>query len=333
MASGTLIANLHTDARSFVVLAGHVFAYDRGDAARRAAAEDHARAHAVPDALRRRAPSGARALERHPQDPRDLHLRDADVLADLALREVLDEAQVEDAVLARRERAHAAAHDVAALDEPERRALAADRLAERARLAVGAAGGVLERRRPRRRGELEAGEHALDAELGVVGELLRRRRAAVARGELLDRAGQRQHALLVAAGHLHRPRVVAVVALELADDRRDRVRGELAAALGVEALDGAQQADARDLDEVVERLGAAAVAAGEAAGERHEALDELVAGAEVAEACVPAEQALDARIARLGGAGQRVPARRRRDSGLSGDRTDLQVTSGERRIA
>src|SRR3954471_3353280 len=219
-----------------------------------------------PRRLPRRAGPGARALERRAQDPRDLHLRDADVLADLALREVLDEAQVEDAVLARRERADAARHDVAALDERDRRVLAADRLAERARLAVGAAGGVLEGRRPRRRGAVGGREHALEAEVGVVGELLRRRRAAVARGELLDRARQRQHALLVAAGHLHRPRLVAVVALELADDRRDRVRGELAAALGVEALDGAQQADARDLDEVVERLGAAAVAAGGGGG-------------------------------------------------------------------
>src|SRR3954451_17986816 len=102
--------------------------------------------------LPRRAPSGARALERHAQDPRDLHLRDADMLADLALREVLDEAQVEDAVLARRERAHAAAHDVAALDEPERRVLAADRLAQRARLPVRAGGGGLQGRPGRRRG-------------------------------------------------------------------------------------------------------------------------------------------------------------------------------------
>src|SRR4051794_21283656 len=269
--------------------------------------------------LRRRPRSGARALERGAQDPRDLHLRDPDVLADLALREVLDEAQVQDAMLARREPAHAARHRVAALDERDRPVLAADRLAERARLAVGAAGGVLERRRPRRGGELEAGEDVLDAQAAVVGELLRRRRAAVARGQLLDRSGEGEHALLVAAGHLHRPRVVAVVALQLADDGRDRVRGELATALGVEALDRAQQADARDLDEVVERLGAAAVAARQAAGERHEALDELVAGGEVAEARVAAEQALDARTARLGGAGQRVPARRRPDSGLSGD--------------
>jgi hypothetical protein len=43
-------ADLHTDARSFVVFAGRVFAYDRGDAAGRAAAEAHGRARGVPDA-------------------------------------------------------------------------------------------------------------------------------------------------------------------------------------------------------------------------------------------------------------------------------------------
>ena len=43
-------ADLHTDARSFVVFAGRVFAYDRGDAAGRAAAEAHGRARGVPEA-------------------------------------------------------------------------------------------------------------------------------------------------------------------------------------------------------------------------------------------------------------------------------------------
>jgi hypothetical protein len=42
-------ADLHTATRSFVVFAGRVFAYDRGDAAGRAAAEAHARANDVPD--------------------------------------------------------------------------------------------------------------------------------------------------------------------------------------------------------------------------------------------------------------------------------------------
>ena len=40
--------------------------------------------------------------ERAPDQPRDVHLRDADALGDLGLRHVLDEAQVQDQALARR---------------------------------------------------------------------------------------------------------------------------------------------------------------------------------------------------------------------------------------
>jgi hypothetical protein len=43
-------ADLHTDDRSFVVFAGRVFAYARGDAAGRAEAEAHGRGNGVPDA-------------------------------------------------------------------------------------------------------------------------------------------------------------------------------------------------------------------------------------------------------------------------------------------
>ena len=42
-------ADLHTATRSFVAFAGRVFAYEKGDAAGRAEAEAHARAHGVPD--------------------------------------------------------------------------------------------------------------------------------------------------------------------------------------------------------------------------------------------------------------------------------------------
>jgi len=108
--------------------------------------------------------------------------------------------------------------------------------------------------------------------------------------------------------------VVAVVALQLAGDRGDGERRELAPALGVEAVDRAEQPDAGDLDEVVERLGAAVVAPREAAGERQEALDEFVAGGEVAEARVTAEQALDPRRAGLRGAGRRRATGQRRES-------------------
>jgi hypothetical protein len=43
-------ADLRTEGRTFVVFAGRVFAYEPADAAARAEAEAHGRAHGVPDA-------------------------------------------------------------------------------------------------------------------------------------------------------------------------------------------------------------------------------------------------------------------------------------------
>ena len=86
-----------------------------------------------------------------------------------------------------------------------------------------------------------------------------------------------QRELLQVARHADRPGAVAEVALDLAEDRRDRVGGERDLALGVEAVDRLDQADRRDLEEVVERLARALVAAGELARQRQEALDELLA--------------------------------------------------------
>ena len=64
--------------------------------------------------------------------------------------------------------------------------------------------------------------------------------------------------LLEPARHPDRPALVAEVALDLADDRRGRVRRELDAAVGVEAVDRLDQADRADLDEVLDRLAAVA---------------------------------------------------------------------------
>ncbi len=83
--------------------------------------------------------------------------------------------------------------------------------------------------------------------------------------------------LLEAAGQVDLAAAVAKVALELAEDRRRRVAREGVAQRRVEALDRLDQPQARDLVEVLGRLGAAGVAVGEAAGERHEAVDELFA--------------------------------------------------------
>jgi hypothetical protein len=57
------------------------------------------------------------------------------------------------------------------------------------------------------------------------------------------------------------------------------------------------------------------VAAREAARERQEALEQLVARGEVPEAGVAPEEPLNARRSGLGGAGQRGAARGRRDCG------------------
>jgi hypothetical protein len=59
------------------------------------------------------------------------------------------------------------------------------------------------------------------------------------------------------------------MALQLADDRRRRVRAELDLAVDVEAVDGFQQSDAGDLHQVLDRLAATAEAA-------HEVLDERI---------------------------------------------------------
>jgi hypothetical protein len=67
------------------------------------------------------------------------------------------------------------------------------------------------------------------------------------------------------------------VPLDLADDRRGRVRRELDAAVRVEAVDRLDQADGGDLGQVVQRLTAVAEAAREMLDERQVHADQLVA--------------------------------------------------------
>src|SRR6202000_903226 len=74
------------------------------------------------------------------------------------------------------------------------------------------------------------------------------------------------------------PAGVAEMALELADDGRDRKRAELDPAVGIETVDRAEQAEVGDLHEILQRLVRAVVTPGEAAGHRGELLEQLVAG-------------------------------------------------------
>ena len=115
------------------------------------------------------------------------------------------------------------------------------------------------------------------------------RAAELARHVLAD-AVDLDRELLQVARDAHRPALVAEVALELAEDRRDGERGERGLARRVEAVDRLEQPERGDLDQVVERLAAALVAARELARERQEALDELLARRLVALVVVALEQ-------------------------------------------
>src|ERR1700744_4934284 len=104
---------------------------------------------------------------------------------------------------------------------------------------------------------------------------------ALARLDLPRRAIDPQRQLLGSAGDVDRPSGVAEVALELAEDGRDRKRREADAPAGIEAVEGAEQAHARHPYEVLDRLVRVAVARGELAGQRPEALKQLLAGSAV----------------------------------------------------
>ena len=80
--------------------------------------------------------------------------------------------------------------------------------------------------------------------------------------------------------------------LDRAGDSRDGIGAERGATLDVEAVDGLEEREGRDLFEILERLAAAVIAAGQAAGEREVALDELLAEMGIAGSPIGAEQPL-----------------------------------------
>ena len=124
---------------------------------------------------------------------------------------------------------------------------------------------------------LERLEHLFRGGVGRLGELVDGRRALQLGHELVDDLVEADVELLEAARHAHRPALVAEVALDLADDVGRRVGGELDAAAQVEAVDGLDEPDGADLDEVVEVLAARGVAARERAHQRQVHGDELLA--------------------------------------------------------
>ena len=135
-------------------------------------------------------------------------------------------------------------------------------------------------------------EHILGIDAGVLGDLGCGGRGAGRPGELLTHPLDAHGELLEVARHAQRPAVVAEVALDRADDARYRVGREGGLAAGVEAVDRLDEREACHLLEVLERLGAASVTAGQAAREREVAFDQQVACTRVVGVVIGEEESL-----------------------------------------
>jgi hypothetical protein len=119
-------------------------------------------------------------------------------------------------------------------------------------------------------------EHVLDRDLHVLREHLHRRRATVLGGQPVVDLLDLDRKLLGAPRHVYGPSEITEIALELAQDRRHGERREGGPSVGVVAVDRFDQAETGHLQQIVERLPGAAVAARQLAGQRQKAVDELL---------------------------------------------------------
>ncbi len=160
-------------------------------------------------------------------------------------------------------------------DAPECRVLGADQAGQRRLLVV-----------PRRfvQGTRTAlvqgaqrGQYAVVLQPGVLGDLLGGGRAATEPLlQFLDRLEDPAARLLKGTGQPHGGGAVAPVPPELTRHLGKRVREEGVPQTGIVAVDGLDQADGRDLNEVVGVLPGAVEATRDTAGQRQEQADHLV---------------------------------------------------------
>src|SRR6476659_11232920 len=232
-------------------------------------------------------------FERAADQPRDVHLRDTDLLRDLRLRQPFEEAQVENRPLAVVEDAKTRLEDGAILGHLVFVLLGAEGLEwVEVAIIVLAARACRERERTVGASALERLEHFLLRDSCGLRELGNRRRARELNGQLLDQSRELDVQLLEPSRNAYRPAPVAEVTLDLADDVRRRVSRELDAAVDVEAVDRLDQADRADLDEVFELLAAIGITPSERTDERHVLLDQLLACSKVTLLVIPPEESL-----------------------------------------
>src|SRR5512133_1305527 len=180
---------------------------------------------------------------------------------------------MQDDALARRENAHELLEHRALFGACESVLVGAQGVAERGVIVVLAAWGVQRGRSVGAEG-LQGLDDVFLVGAHVGGDLGDGRLAAEREREFGPRPLDPHGKFPEVARDTYGPGTVAVVALDLAGDGGDRVAGERNVACEVEAVDGLDQCQAGDLEQIVEGLGRSLVAACQVSGQGQEALDD-----------------------------------------------------------
>lgn len=211
-------------------------------------------------------------FERPPEQPRDVHLRHADLGCDLMLARPAEEVAVQDVPLPVGQPVHQAAHRQTVGRRGERGIFAAEE--------VQAFGALLARRH--RRVERVAvvsvaGRprlmHVRRTDLQLGGEILHGRRALEPLDQCHSGPGQLEMPLLQATVDVDGPPVVAEVFPDLAQHRGNEIGEERPADVSVVSVDRLDQGHRRDLSQVFAGLPPVAVAIRQAGRERQIDLD------------------------------------------------------------
>ena len=189
------------------------------------------------------------------EQPGDVHLGDADPGCDLVLGQVADEAQVQDAPLARRQRRHRWRHHHPQLGQQQPGVLGAQQVAEGgAGFASGLPGRCVQRRRLVGAADLQAFADLILRDVEIHGEFGDAGRMAQLLGQPGGGLSDGQPQFLQPTGDAQVPRLVAEVAADFADDGRYGEGDEVAAPVDVEPVDCLDEADRGGLDQVLDWL-------------------------------------------------------------------------------
>ena len=210
-----------------------------------------------------------------------MHLGDADPRRHLSLGHPLEEPQMKDQTLAGIEAPHRRSQHAPLLEDLVRFLLGAQAVEQLEGLVVLVGSAREDGDRTVRPAALQRLDHFLLAHPCRRCQLGDGRGTAQLHGELLDHPVQTDVQVLKGPRHLDRPALVAEVALDLAQDGRGGIRGELHPSAEIEAIDGLDEPDGADLDEVLHRLAARSEATGQALDQRKVAGDELFAREDV----------------------------------------------------